>query len=1755
MELRALLSPLPAMPEPPGTQSPSTDEVLLDELLEESVEEAPPVPPRGRTRKRTATGMPPPPSVAARSVPPSAPPPLTRPPPPPPVAPSGARRPEERGVPAVDDAVPTVPEARGVWERLQASARGLVETLRKRLAKGDLSADRSARLQSEAARLLAFPLGEERRAVSLYRDALAAAPEHLPAVRELRRLLVRRGAGEEAAALLEAEARLHATPQMRAVLAYLQGSLLEAFGASEAESRACYAVAWELGRDLLAPLMALEVSQYREGRWDALERTWERCSNAVRDDEAWRAEVLVDRGWLAELRGRLGEAVERYLGVSVEETVGERALVALEASLGHLGRWRELAERIVARADGVQDPRQRALRLFEGAELFASARLADEETALRLLEQAWSLAPEEASIADALAEMYERRGQFDPLVRVLRHRAEGMSSREEARAIWMRIGELLQEELARPEEAEEAFQRVLDIDPSSRSAVERLLASLEGRGAWEDVASVAVRAAESATDREDAVAWRLRAARAWSERLGRDEEAAEQVLAVLHVEPRHAEALRLAGLLLARLGRWRDLLECYERAIDRALDDAERFMLSMRVAELFDVQLGDPRAAADAYRKAASFEVRGGPVAALRAWQRAAARSGEHEALLDALQAELRVEPPEDRQVEIFQEIAALYASSPGSEAQAIGMLRKLLQLRPQEPAALDLLATLHERRGRWDELLEVLERRLETCEEPARRAEVLVRMAQVAEHRLGLEEKAARWYHEALESVPEHMVARGALRRLWRRMGEGDRLVELARRDVQRARDEGTRARASYRLGRLLEEQGAPHFPAALDAYRAAVKADASLLPAWRAAWRLANALQRWEDLAALLEAAEPHLVDPVERRGVRLWRADLWADRLGRRRAALVLLTEGTEDWAPHHMGALRRRVRWAAAEGRSEALVHALRALGASTSSKAVARGAGEQALRALGRRAPAPLRVEVASELLRRVPGNLLGLEVFEEAAMEAKDLELLLQAEAMASDACEEPTWKALHLVRRAELLEAMERPDALEVFEQALRLDSQNVAAIRGVARLAERLGDPRALAEAIAKEAEMAGESPAAAELLARSATLKAERLKDEQGAIEDLERALQLDPESEAIDMLEGLLRRRGEHERLAAELARAAERAARPERKAELYRRLARLQVSELGRLGAAIGSLTRALKAKDDDVRSLLEMAALYERDQQWREAIRLLDRVVKRGTEREDIFEAHLRLARIWSEHGEDPHRAMVSLQAVIALDRGHREAWLRMALLHERQQRYPEAMQAVERLLEVSEPGPELVEALLLKARLLDELGRPEEALDTLLRAVVWEGPGGEAAALARSRLQGEQAWRRFIEALVAHGERGGGGEALELALASAWIDGLGEFERGLAQLRDAVSRHDHPRLRRELASRLQQAGHWEAAEQAWIELIEAHPLDLEARRALGRLYETRGQSARARRAFETLVLLGEHVDEDLGRTLGSSGGKPSWREGAMDRDALLALCGLGRSERRAVDLLVAMRPALARLHPPDLDAFGLSPRDRVTSRSGDPHRALADRCASLFGGVEFELFVHSLARREVAVEPAPSPMLLVPSEELERPMPGKVLLLTEPLALVAMGLEVFAKLTPREVQILVAAAVRPVSESFGSGLTAEEELNALSKRLYKALPWLGRKPVQEAAAAYAEVSRKVDFGRLAYKCRRAAFFAAALAADDLGAALAHLRRVHPELSTLDGPELLDRSELVRDLFSFWISPGTHALRRRMGVQ
>jgi hypothetical protein len=157
------------------------------------------------------------------------------------------------------------------------------------------------------------------------------------------------------------------------------------------------------------------------------------------------------------------------------------------------------------------------------------------------------------------------------------------------------------------------------------------------------------------------------------------------------------------------------------------------------------------------------------------------------------------------------------------------------------------------------------------------------------------------------------------------------------------------------------------------------------------------------------------------------------------------------------------------------------------------------------------------------------------------------------------------------------------------------------------------------------------------------------------------------------------------------------------------------------------------------------------------------------------------------------------------------------------------------------------------------------------------------------------------------------------------------------------------------------------------------------------------------------------------------------------------------------------------------------------------------------------------------------------------------------VFLLARPLINLAQGFHAVDKLTPRELEVLLASAARFVRGDFGGGLTNEEFLAEQARRIHKSLPRRARKNMEQRAETYIE-GRRVDFASWVRTIRSTSNRMAAMLADDLTACVEVMRQTERELQGLHGMALAQSSWAVVDLLRFWASAQGLELRRRTGI-
>ncbi len=1610
----------------------------------------------------------------------------------------------------------------------------------------------SARLHFEIARLYEAPIGDLRRAAAHYQEALKHRPQHLPTIQGARRVLIGRRSYQAALELYDEELRLTPDPGRKAQLTHAKGRLLEDVLGRRDDAAEAYSSALELDRANPAVLGSLYVRTVEEQKWNDVDRVLEQVANAVADDARHRAILVAERARLVEYRKEDPERATELYEIAVRlDPQAPGALAALKRLHHQQRRWRDLIRVLLLEAELTESRTVATMALFRVARIHEN-RLGNRQEAVTVLERAVKESPGDPVILLELVRLYEVGSRWDGLVTTLQALAQHTKQPAERLTLLHRMGGICEARLGRDQDAAHWYSAALAIDASHVPTLQAIAPLLERLGEWEKLANVLSREAEAASDSKRRAASHSRVAEILERHLLRKDEAVEHFAKALGVLPNYAPAFKALSRLLSEAGRYRDLVELYERGIEVSSDEEQTIALLMKVGSIYEDLLREPERASAAYRRVLAIDETRRP--AIHALQRSAELATDWRTLVYALDAEAKLVRKDGDRVALLHRSAEVLDSELDDRNAALTRLHEVLEIDASYAPALTSLGSLYHSMGRWEDLLDVYQRELDVAKPGPDSAALLYRMGELSLERIGREEKALEHFRRALEQDPTHNPSLRALTQRLRNREDWPGLLETLQMELSGQGDPRARARTQTLIGEVYEDR-LREPEKAIRAYEQALLQAPGYRPALDAIARMRANAKHWQALAQDLEQEAVQTSDGTMATDALLRRAEVLARELNEPRKAIVTLEAIIERY-PTHLGALwmleglyRRVGQWDAL-----AIVHATQAQCYLDGRARVASLEAQARILESRVKGEPELVARVYQHALEIAPTYRPAMEGLERIALSEGNPGRLAAVDELLMQAAEDRSLRAAYALRRAEALEALDGDGALDAYREALRLDPESISGTRGLGRIADRIDDPAVLAEAARREAEIARDPAEKARLLVRSADVRTERLGDVDTAVGELSQALDLDPNSQAAaERLSRVLRAKGEDRRLVDSLSRAAN-IAEPERATSLWMEIATLHADQLGHLTGAIGALQRVLRNTPNHVPTLSLLAEYFERDRQWSEAVKQLTLIVQLASDEPTLVDAHMRLAKLFGQKLGDGARARVSLQAVLQLDPNHDGALHQLAELFEREGRADEAAQVAQRLVSLAKNPADRANALLRAARLERSLGNDSAAAHALREAVAIEGPGSDSAIECKALCQTDAAWGQYVDALRSHLRT-----LPEDKTATTYIEiGTVLFERlrrqqeAIQVLKDAAQVTKDPRVRRELALRLRLGGKWNEGVAVLQALAKDDVLRAETWRELVKTFSDAQLGREARLAAEPLLVLGKATERET-RLRQTSAPRPLHANPGTVGPLLERFASPTKQQVAAGDLLRSIGSGMVKLYPPDLEGYGLTSRDRLLPKHADPLFDLVHQIAEVVGAPEFELYVHRVRSRGMGLELGTVPMLIVPAAVSELPRAQQVYLLARPLVLIARGLPAVGKLTPRELDVLLASAARQVRPGYGKGLTSEDVLEEQSKRLHRALSRRARKGMEEAAEEYVSAGR-IDFPRWTHGLHRTSHRVAALLCDDLPAACAVLRRTERELQGLEGAALVEGSPVVKDLLAFWVSKPAMQVRQHAGL-
>lgn len=813
--------------------------------------------------------------------------------------------------PEVQDALEPLYEAAGRWRELAAH-------LGRKLAtqSGRAAVDTHLRL----GRLYGEKLDDPQTGIRHLSTALKADPDHAVGTEELGRYLEDKSMRGRVAELLE--------PVFAAVGDWNRLIQIQEIRLAEAAD------------EQMRGKILLRIAQIEEEQLEDLDRAFESYTRLFREQPANR----YVRDQLSRLAGVL-QASERYAELltqfTAEEGAGDetdamltivreaaelwsgplrkparavplyqRLLLArpepaifsqLEIALTQAEMWRELADAYWREVDNaVAEDRQ--IELLRKLATLSQELLEDPAAAARAYQRMLEIRPEYELARSRLEQILGETGRHAELLDALRDRIARTPEADERNLVALRIAELQDGAMQDPDGAVDTLEQMLAELPDDRDALAMLERIAQAKSGMRPRVLGLLRPIYERTGNVRRIVeideWQLAHASDPEQRhelyygiarlqvQGQEPEAAFTGLLRALAEPGPTELLERLDAEAATLASQLHLEPALADALVAAADgealagDAERRVQLLVWAGRVRHELGDAAPAAQILRAALDIDPDHGLALALL--DTTLAKLGDHEGLADVLRRRAEQSRDDRERVGLLRRLAMVLDDALEQPESAEAAWRELLDVSPSDTEALGRLARAYERRGAGAELIDVVERQIETSDPGPERRALRLRLAEL--HRgagdraaevdalaallgeAGDDTEALAFYGDALLAEGRHAEAVDVL----------NKRAELARHDSERAALLLDAARLlSGPLGdvpaalqlydRVLELQ--PGSAGALADVVALAKLEASHEAAARLVIPRLDAAGRWRDLADVWTARTELVHEPAER------------------------------------------------------------------------------------------------------------------------------------------------------------------------------------------------------------------------------------------------------------------------------------------------------------------------------------------------------------------------------------------------------------------------------------------------------------------------------------------------------------------------------------------------------------------------------------------------------------------------------------------------------------------------------------------------------------------------------------------------------------------------------------------------------------------------------------------------------------------------------------------------------------------------
>lgn len=1268
-----------------------------------------------------------------------------------------------------------------------------------------------------------------------------------------------------------------------------------------------------------------------------------------------RTQLAGEIAHLAEEGANAQKAIEQWRGLLRSDPTNVAARDALKRLYRSTGAFNHLADLLRGELERVApDDAEARLPVLREIAVIYREHIKSDSALVTVLSQIIVLDGNDADAVRELARVYETLGRWRDLLTTQMRLAELESEAGARVELYRAIARRWLDQFSNVQNAVEAYEKLREVDPQDREAVEKLRELYTKRRAYRQLYELF----ESETSRMEGAERRelwMEMAKMASDRLDRGSDASRLYKLVLEEDPSNADALDALEKQAERDKDYATVAEALERRAELTEEPAAKLGVLQKLGAVYADRLHDHAGALRVWRRV--LELSPGHAKALRILRESYLAIGDYdglselyaqandwEGLVDVLSGAADRASDVTLKVDLSFRIASLLEDRLNAPDRAFRSYERVLSVRPDDRRAAAALVPLYEADEKWarlPSLYEVLVAHLEVAKEDssAEKHALYKKLAIVTGDKLSDKAAAFRYAVKVFELAPSESGAVRELEEWARASGDWAGFVAAleARASAPSADLEEQRA-LRLKLADVSATQTG-QTDDAVNAYRGLIQTNPEDEEAIAALDRLLRSSpDRRDDLRWLFRLRADRTPEADARVRILAEWALLEEEAFGSPEQAVVLYREilGLD---ARHVGALRALGRLLLAAGDAEGAARALE------QERDLEEGGSRVAREIeLARLYMGPLKepleaLEAAKRALELSPNDAQVIALIEEllplSETRAKAAVILEEAYAatgaakkqgevlgvLIATAASKADRLALHM-RLADVKQKLgEHVGAFEVMVRAAQDSPSELEVWDRLSVLANKTNRTQQFVEAIAQAVPEKGETglPPHVEidLAERAATLYDEMLGEIDRATPYLDRILARDPTNDrAFVRLKQILTTRERWADLEALYERVLKATEDANRRADLLNEVAIIAEEITGDQNRAIHYYERILELEPGHDQAIFALDKLYASQERWQNlADLLLRRLSLAGSADTSVLK--LRLGTLLMNRLNDPKAALNHLEEVLFGDSSVREA----RELVEKCLAHPDLRQRAAIILEgvyvEREEMRELVR--ILEVRL--EFAVDEVVQRELLRRI---------AELRDERLSDDKgafdAYARLLP--LAPGDLEARTRFLEIARRLERLDAAAEVV--LVAAKNAESPQPRAELLGDVAKIYEESEQSDRAEAVYRQIMELAPDDptiaLPAVRALERMYGASGKSQDLADVLRVQVNLEE--SSEIRRELYA-------RLGAISEDELK-------------DDIAAIAAWKARLEDDPADEKALGALDRLYERTGD-HRALVE--------------------------------------------------------------------------------------------------------------------------------------------------------------------------------------------------------------